>query len=254
MIVLPIVLIMFFTLPAFSSGMITQDIDNDCGNTYSYSAIFEPITYNCAYGYFLPAGAISCATCPSGYTCPGGEYYFSATNTQGIAEGDILVQDAIGSCSAGFSQSLTAIFEPIVYTCSAGFYLPAGNDWINDTEGCRPCLNDNYCAGGTYTFSETETQGILPCPETHPYAPVGMWAESQCGRKLYIGGEYLYLHKSPAVPAEHRLYARIETGVYSANATPVSERPDLKMSVNTQRALHVKIDGVEYLIHDDSVK
>ena len=42
--------------------------------------------------------------------------------------------------------------------------------------------------------------------------------------------------------------------VYSANATPVSERPDLKMSANTQRALHVKIDGVEYLIHDDSVR
>ena len=254
MIVLPIVLIMFFTLPAFSSGLITQNIANDCGNTYSYSAIFEPITYNCANGYFLPAGALSCATCPSGYTCPGGSYTFSTTNTQGIAEGDILVQDAIGSCSSDFNQSFSALFEPIVYTCSSGFYLPAGNDWIDDSEGCRPCLNDNYCAGGTYTFNETVTQGILPCPETHPYAPVGMWLESQCGRKLYVGGEYLYLHQSPAAPAEHRLYARIETGVYSANATPVSERPDLKMSANTQRALHVKIDGIEYLIHDDSVR
>ncbi len=254
MIVLPFVLIIFFTLPAFSSGMITQDIANDCGNTYSYSAIFEPITYNCANSYFLPAGAISCEKCPSEYTCPGGEYSFSATNTQGIAEGDILVQDAIGSCSAGFSQSLTAIFEPIVYTCSAGFYLPAGNDWINDTEGCRPCLNDNYCAGGTYTFNETVTQGILPCPETHPYAPVGMWAESQCGRKLYVGGDFLYVHKSPAAPTEHRLYVKFGDNVYSANATPIIDNPDLKMSANAQRALHVKIDGVEYLIHDDSVK
>jgi hypothetical protein len=26
------------------------------------------------------------------------------------------------------------------------------------------------------------------------------------------------------------------------------------MSVNAQRSLHVKIDGTEYLVHDDSVK
>ena len=119
---------------------------------------------------------------------------------------------------------------------------------------CTQCPENNYCVGGIYTFNETETQGIAPCPESDPYAPVGMWAESQCGRKLYIGGEYLYLHQSPAVPAEHRLYARIDGKVYSANATPVSENSDLKMSANTQRALHVKIDGIEYLIHDDSVK
>ena len=253
MIVLPIVLIIFFILPAFSSGLITQNIANDCGNTYSYSAIFEPIVYNCANGYFLPAGAISCATCPSGYTCPGGEYSFSATNTQGIAEGDILVQDAIGSCSAGFSQSLTAIFEPIVYTCSAGFYLPAGNDWQNDTEGCRKCQENNYCPGGAYTFNETIAQGITICPDGM-FAAVGMWNESQCGRRLYVAGEYLYLHKSPATPTPHRLYVRVNETVYSANTTPISESPDLKMSANAQRALHVKIDGIEYLIHDDSVK
>lgn len=254
MIVLPLFLIMFFTLPAFSSGLITQDITNDCGNAYSYSAIFEPIAYHCAYGYFLPAGAISCATCPSGYTCPGGEYYFSATTTQGIAEGDILVQDAIGSCSGMFSQSLTAIFEPIVYTCSYGFYLPAGNDWINDTEGCRKCLNNNYCAGGTYTFNETVTQGITQCPDSNPYAPVGMWTESQCGRKLHVGDDVLYVHQSPANPTTHRLYVKFGENVYSANATPVSESADLKISAKSQRSLHIKMDGVEYLVHDDSVK
>ena len=254
MIVLPLFLIMFFTLPAFSSGLITQNIANDCGNTYSYSAIFEPITYNCANGYFLPAGAVSCEKCPSGYTCPGGKYTFSATNTQGIAEGDILVQDAIGSCTSDFNQSFSAIFEPIIYTCSSGFYLPAGNDWINDTEGCRACLNDNYCAGGTYTFNETVTQGITPCPESEPNAPMGMWLESQCGRKLHVAGEYLYLHKSPANPTTHRLYVRVNETVYSANTTPISESPDLKMSANTKQSLHVKIDGVEYLIHDDSSK
>lgn len=231
-----------------------KNIANDCDNTYSYSAVWDINTYDCAQGYYLPAGAIECQKCPSDYTCHGGEYSFSATTTQGIDEGDILVQDAVGSCSAGFSQSLTAIFEPIVYTCSAGFYLPAGNDWQNDTEGCRKCQENNYCAGGTYTFNETVTQGITTCPDSDPYAPVGMWTESQCGRKLHIGGKYLYLHKSPATPTPHRLYVRVNETVYSANATPISESPDLKMSANNQHSLHVKIDGIEYLIHDDSVK
>lgn len=237
-----------------ANDIFIKNIANDCGNTYSYSAVWDINTYDCAQGYYLPAGAIECQKCPSDYTCHGGKYSFSATTTQGVDEGDILVQDAVGSCSSDFNQSFSAIFEPIVYTCSVGFYLPAGNDWQNDTDGCVQCPENNYCAGGTYTFNETITQGITPCPDSDPYAPVGMWDENQCGRKLYIGGEHLYLHQSPAVPAEHRLYVRIETGVYSANATPVSERPDLKMSANTQRALHVKIDGIEYLIHDDSVK
>ena len=254
MLILAVIFIICFSMPALADDFITDNIINGCGDTYSYRAIFEPVSYNCASGYFLPAGAISCATCPSGYTCPGGSYTFSTTNTQGIAEDDILVQDAIGSCSSDFNQSFSAIFEPIVYTCSSGFYLPAGNDWIDDSEGCRPCLIDSYCTGGTYTFDDNISQGITPCPESDPYAPVGMWLESQCGRKLYIGGEYLYLHQSPAVPAEHRLYAHIDDRVYSANATPIIDNPDLKMSANTQRALHVKIDGVEYLIHDDSVR
>jgi hypothetical protein len=47
---------------------------------------------------------------------------------------------------------------------------------------------------------------------------------------------------------------RVNETVYSANTTPISESPDLKMSANTQQSLHVKIDGIEYLIHDDSSK
>lgn len=254
MLILAIIFIIYFSVPALADDFITDNIINGCGNSYSYSAIFEPIVYNCANGYFLPAGAVSCEKCPSEYTCPGGQYTFSATNTQGITEGDILVQNAIGSCTSDFNQSFSAIFEPILYTCSSGFYLPAGNDWINDTEGCRPCLNDNYCTGGTYTFNETVTQGITPCPDSAPYAPVGMWDENQCGRKLYVDGEYLYLHQSPAAPTEHRLYVRVNDNVYSANATPIDSNPNIKMSANAQRSLHVKIDGIEYLIHDDSVK
>ena len=215
---------------------------------YNYVAVYEINTYNCSSGYYLPANTLGCKQCPSGFNCPGGTFQFNPDMFQGLSFTENITTTMNNVCAANFPTDINAIYEANKHDCATGFYMPA------NTDGCVQCPENNYCAGGTYTFNETETQGILPCPENHPYAPVGMWLESQCGRKMYVGGEYLYLHQSPAVPAEHRLYARIETGVYSANATPVSEKPDLKMSANAQRALHVKIDGIEYLIHDDSVR
>jgi hypothetical protein len=220
-----------------------------CDINYSkYFALYEINEYHCDVGYFLPANTLGCRPCPNGFTCPGGIFEFNPDEYQGLYLTGAITQTINNVCAVNFPSNIPAIYTPNVHECASGYYMPA------NTDGCVVCPENNYCVGGTYTFNETVTQGILPCLSSHPYAPVGMWAESQCGRKLYVGGEYLYLHQSPAEPAEHRLYARIETGVYSANATPVSERPDLKMSANTQRALHVKIDGIEYLIHDDSVK
>ncbi len=218
-------------------------------NIDTYFAAYNPYTYDCATGYYLPANTLGCKPCPSGFNCPGGTFQFNPDMFQGLYFTENITTATMNNvCAANFPTDILAIYKPNKHDCATGFYMPA------NTDGCIECPENNYCVGGTYTFSETETQGILPCPSSHPYAPVGMWLESQCGRKLYVGGEYLYLHQSPAVPAEHRLYARIETGVYSANATPIIDNPDLKMSANTQRALHVKIDGIEYLIHDDSVK
>ncbi len=213
-----------------------------------YLAVYEINSYDCATGYYLPANTLGCKPCPSGFNCPGGTFQFNPDMFQGLSFTENITTTINNVCAANFPNIINAIYEPNKHDCATGFYMPA------NTDGCVQCPENNYCTGGTYTFSETETQGIAPCPESDPYAPIGMWAESQCGRKLYIDGEYLYLHQSPAVPAEHRLYARIETGVYSANATPIIDNPDLKMSANAQRALHVKIDGVEYLIHDDSVR
>ena len=222
------------------------------GGTYTFNTNADQgiaiSSYVCNSGYFLPANTDQCKPCPSGFNCPGGTFEFNPDEYQGLSFTENITTTMNNVCAANFPSYISAIYTPNVHDCATGFYMPA------NTDGCVKCPENNYCAGGTYTFNETVTQGIIPCPDSDPYAPVGMWAESQCGRKLYVDGEYLYLHKSPAVPAEHRLYARIETGVYSANATPIDSNPNIKMSVNAQRALHVKIDGVEYLIHDDSVK
>lgn len=48
------------------------------------------------------------------------------------------------------------------YTCSAGYYLPAGA-----TE-CSPCTAGNYCPGGTFTFSNSNNGGLNSCPSSYP--------------------------------------------------------------------------------------
>ena len=217
-------------------------------NIDTYFAIYRINTYDCPSGYYLPANTLGCKPCPSGFNCPGGTFQFNPDMFQGLSFTENITTTMNNVCAANFPTDISAIYKPNKHDCATGFYMPA------NTDGCIECPENNYCAGGTYTFNETVTQGILPCPETHPYAPVGMWLESQCGRKLYVDGEYLYLHQSPAVPAEHRLYVRVNETVYSANATPIDSNPNIKMSANNQHSLHVKIDGIEYLIHDDSVK
>ena len=224
-----------------------DDIICDISNSSQY-AIYEANTYNCAAGYYLPANTLGCKPCPNGFTCSGGFFQFNSFLFQGLYIDKYISTTMNNVCAANFSSNITAIYTPNVHECASGYYMPA------NTDGCVQCPENNYCHGGTYTFNETVTQGIIPCPDSDPYAPIGMWDESQCGRKLHINGDVLYLHKSPATPNEHRLYVKFEDAVYSANATPVSENSDLKMSVNAQRSLHVKIDGTEYLVHDDSVK
>ena len=226
---------------------IADDIVCDSANTV-YFAVYEINTYDCPSGYYLPANTLGCKPCPSGFNCPGGTFQFNPDMFQGLYFTENITTTMNNVCAANFPTNIFAIYEANKHDCATGFYMPA------NTDGCVECPENNYCVGGTYTFNETITQGIIPCPESNPYAPAGMWLESQCGRKMYIADDVLYLHQSPAAPTEHRLYARIANNVYSANATPVSANQELKMSAGAQHALHVKIDGTEYLVHDDSVK
>ena len=213
---------------------------DDSGITYF--AIYEINTYDCTSGYYLPANTLGCQPCPSGFNCPGGTFQFNPDMFQGLYFTENITTTMNNVCAANFPNIINAIYEPNKHDCATGFYMPA------NTDGCVQCPENNYCTGGTYTFSETETQGIAPCPESDPYAPVGMWAESQCGRKLYVGGEYLYLHKSPAAPTEHRLYVRVNDNVYSANMTTV---PTV-INRDSARFLKIMYNSTEYYVCDDT--
>ena len=249
-----ILAIMFLPTFVLADDLYTSDIVGGCGDAYYYKAILEPISYTCSNGQYLPAGAISCQSCPNTHTCNGGTFSFDANHTQGLEYGDILVTDAIGSCSNKFTQNYGAVFDPITYVCPAGYYLPAGTDWVNDFEGCRICPLNHYCTGGTYSFKETDDQGIVACPDAHPYAPAGMWLASQCGRKLHIGNDILYMHQSPSNPTLHRLFVQYGNTVYSANAVPKQIGVNgPKMSADAGNELHVTIGDYEYVVCDDSI-
>lgn len=243
---------------AFADYLLMSNVHKGCSSdldSLSYlRATFAPTEYRCMSGEYLPANTDHCEKCPDLYNCNGGTYSFNEYKNQGVDSIKTHInKDVIGGCKIFFVKpnkniaNITATFSPNVHTCVAGQFLPANVD------GCSPCLPDNYCAGGTFTFSETVDQGLSPCPDAHPFAPAGMWTQSQCGRKLHVGDDVLYLHQGPATPTARRLYVRFNDVVYSANATEVSIAPTT-MSEYAKRALHVIIDGVEYLIHDDSAK
>lgn len=70
-----------------------------------------------------------------------------------FALGAVVVNDTANGCND--SVNLYALFEPNVYTCDAGYYLPA------NIEGCKPCPSEDICVGGTFTFNEYFSQGIV---------------------------------------------------------------------------------------------
>ena len=229
-------------------GYVSENIANGCVGTMNANAIFQVNTYECENGFYLPANAESCEACPNLYTCPGGSFTFNEENSQGLMADGLISNDVENGCGL-YGTRLTARFTANTYTCSAGYYLPANGI------ACAKCLDDNYCLGGTYTFNETDNQGLIPCPAAHPYAPIGMWNELQCGRKLHVGNDVMYLHQSPANPTLHRLFVSFDNKVYSANMVEKQVgKDDPKMSVGVDHVMQVRFSGVEYLVHDDSIE
>ena len=251
--------LLFLIIPvsAFADTLLMSNITNGCSsglNDDTYlKATFTRSQYQCNPGYYLPANNDGCMICPEYYDCNGGNFTFNEIDTQGAKFKTFITSDIKNGCRTDFTKSInntaniSPVFTPNVHTCSPGYYLPAN---INE---CKKCLNDHYCPGGNLTFNETINQGIMPCSSEHPFAPVGMWQSSQCGRKLHIGNDIIYMHQMPANPTEHRLFIQIGNDIYSANAVPAGNT-NIPMSINSTQSLHVSINGIEYLVHDDSVK
>ncbi len=235
------ILFVFFVILLVNKAIANNEI---CGKTHYYRVEFEPITYNCNINQYLPAGGILCEQCPINHKCTGGSYTYSSTQTQGLDDGDILVTDAIGSCVKNFNKSYSAIFEPIMYTCAPGYYLPAGDDWIDDVEGCRICPQNNKCVGGTYIFNETEFQGIESCINPTPFAPIG---SAICYEHiLHIGDDMVYLKSTKTTTPS--LNIGMDDGIFYANMTTIPTT----MNNSTEHYLKMLVNGAVYYVCDDS--
>jgi hypothetical protein len=239
-----------FLLIIFSSNvfgvMVTDDIINGCSLSQNFIAQFQIKTIVCQQNTYLPADAETCEPCLSGYVCTGGTFTFNETTDQGITL-DKHFSGTIQNACPLFSNNMYATFALKSITCNPGYYLGADNEF------CTVCPLNHYCPGGTFTFNETTPQGIIECQSNHPFAPAGMWQQSQCGRKLHVGEDILYMHQQPAHPTTHRLFVKYGNTTYSANAIQKSEN-NMPMSANATHSLHITINGIEYLIHDDSVE
>ena len=226
----------------------TQNISYGCAADFPLGgfsvAIFEPNQHTCSVGYYMPAGYDGCLACPSDATCAGGTFAFNETMSQGIVY-EKMTQNIPQGCAVdlplgGFS---VAIFEPTVYTCNPGYYLPA------NTDGCVICPANSYCPGGAYTFNENDIQGITACA-TGLYAPMGMWQVDQCGHILHIGEEIVYLRTTKKTL--HALHIDVDhDGIadYFGNMTTA----DVPMHAGTTQKLKVQFAGQTYSVYDDTV-
>ena len=76
-------------------------------------------------------------------------------------------QTISGGCTAMYlgddifsgNVTMNPVYEQVKYQCEPGYFLGAGK-----TE-CEICSENHYCAGGTFTYSESESAGIESCPD-----------------------------------------------------------------------------------------
>ena len=210
-------------------------------------AVFRVPMITCEPGTFLPADALACASCPDGYTCNGGTFEPNQNEFQGLIlneNTEYIPTNANNTCAVNANHVLNGIFEINTYDCAPGYYLPAGDDWANDFEGCRQCPHNNKCIGGAYTFNKTEPQGIEQCTNPTPFAPIG---SAYCYEHiLHIDNDVVYLKSTKLTTPS--LNVGMDDGVFYANMTTIPTR----MNNATERYLKIEYDGIIYYVCDDT--
>ena len=202
-----------------------------------YFAVYEIDSYTCNPGQYLPANTLGCVSCPNGWTCNGGTFDFNTDEYQGLELGTISNTPINNICAVNFPPDLYSVYEPNEHNCAPGYYLPANVD------ACTICSQNNYCLGGTYTFNETENQGIEPCADC-TFSPGGT---SYCYEHiLHIDNDVIYLKSTKTTTPS--LNVGMDDGVFYANMTTTPTR----MNNATEHYLKIEYDGTIYYVCDDT--
>ena len=208
-----------------------------------YRAIYEPNSYTCSSGQYLPANTLGCVSCTTGFTCTGGTFNFNPDYFQGLSfeAKDISTTTMNNICAVNFPNKLQVIYEPNQHTCNSGYYLPANID------ECTQCPQNNKCTGGTFTFNETINQGIEQCIDS--YAPNG--SDVCYPQILHLSNErpndIIYLKTTPTTTPSFNM--TIGDTTYHANMVTTRTR----MTNISEHYLKINVDGIDYWVCDDSM-
>ena len=236
-----------------TSWAITQDITDNTVTTIApvTSAAPAVTTYyarkSCATNYYK-SGATTCSACGSNSSTVAQNGAVACTCDTGYT--------ADGAAN-GSTTSTTGCLEIVggVLSCNNGYYLPANSNT------CAKCPVNSYCPSGTYSFDETNNQGITSCP-SGLFAPAGMWESAQCGHILHIGEKYVYLRSTkqtiPSLNVDVN-FDGVPDFFGNMSTTPVPMDADFgnlqdnnKLKVNMPSGLNGIQSGV-YYIYDDTV-
>jgi hypothetical protein len=236
-----------------TSWAITQDITDNTVTTIApvTSATPAVTTYyarkSCATNYYK-SGATTCSACGSNSSTVAQNGAVACTCDTGYtADGAI----------NGSTTSINGCLEIVggVLSCNNGYYLPANSNT------CAKCPVNSYCPSGTYSFDETNNQGIIAC-SSGLFAPAGMWESAQCGHILHVGEKYVYLRSTKqTIPSLNvdvdfdgvpDFFGNMSTTPVPMNADFSNLQDNNKLKVNMPTGLNGIQSGV-YYIYDDTV-
>ena len=156
------------------------------------------------------------------------------------ANTDYCTVDTLGISENNSSTGIDAIWIRVSVECVAGTYLKAGE------VTCSTCETNYYCIGNTYLFNETIDQGIVAC--TTGVSPTGSKTAYDCGRRLHIGDNVMYLHTNPNTTAHH-LVIQVDNTNYYANLTTTQTN----MNADSEQKLKVQFNDTTYYVYDNTV-
>ncbi|MBR3147764.1 MAG: InlB B-repeat-containing protein [Alphaproteobacteria bacterium] len=157
--------------------------------------------YNVKPGYYLTTTG-SCGTyayyqnaeiCPDGAYCPGKAGVKCDSSNEATVHTPTFGLEECSALNSEYTKSdsgRNAATDCYLNTTATKYVATAGENQVD-------CIADGYCPGNVKIYYNS-IGGRTACPATAPYSGAGMSRPEQCGRKLHIGDNVMYLRSEKA--------------------------------------------------------